>query len=55
MILTKENIKNVMELLKKTKILKGEYSEDNKEFSFYKPILVNFILYPSGNWKIEEI
>ncbi len=42
--------------------LLNEVLRTNKEpnviddyFSFYKPIAVDFILYPSGNWKIEEI
>jgi hypothetical protein len=51
----KENVHNVMGLLKQAKNTSGEYSFDKKGFSFYQPILVNFILYPSGNWKIEEI
>ena len=51
----KKNIENAMGMLKEANKSIGEYSEDKKEFSFYKPILVNFILYPSGNWKIEEI
>ncbi len=33
----------------------GEYSENKNTFSIHKPILVSFIIYPSGNWKIEEI
>lgn len=51
----KENIKNVMELLKQINVLEGSYSSDKREFVVRKPILVSFILYPSGNWKIEEI
>src|SRR3989344_2715903 len=51
----KENIKNVMELLKQAKISKGSYSLTKNQFIVRKPILVNFILYPSDNWKIEEI
>lgn len=49
------NINNVINLLEQTKNYQGEYSEDKKSFSVYKPILVNFTLYPSGSWKIEEI
>ncbi len=33
----------------------GEYSEAKDSYSIHKPVLVSFILYPSGNWKIEEI
>lgn len=51
----KEDIENAMKLLKETNKSQGEYSEDKNALSFYKPLLVNFILYPSGNWKIEEI
>src|SRR3989344_4719866 len=51
----KENIKNVMGLLKQAKISKGSYSLTKNQFIVRKPILVNFILYPSDNWKIEEI
>ncbi len=51
----KENIENIIKLLKQAKNSQGEYSFDKKGFSFYKPISVDFILYPSGNWKIEEI
>ena len=51
----KENIDNVMNLLRLTKNDNGEYSEDKNSFSVYNPILINFVLYPSGNWKIEEI
>ncbi len=51
----KKNIGNVMQLLEQSGKSKGEYSFDQKGFSFYKPILVNFVIYPSGNWKIEKI
>jgi hypothetical protein len=33
----------------------GEYSQKKDTYSIHKPILVSFILYPSSNWKIEEI
>ncbi|MFC1756547.1 hypothetical protein ACFLZC_00075 [Patescibacteria group bacterium] len=33
----------------------GSYSLDRTSFSIHKPILVSFVLYPSGNWKIEKI
>jgi len=29
--------------------------EDRNTFVVHDPVLVSFILYPSGNWKIEEI
>lgn len=33
----------------------GEYSEERDTYSIHDPILVSFILYPFGNWKIERI
>jgi hypothetical protein len=51
----RKNIEMVMRMLNQVEISSGEYSPDNKSFSVYEPILVNFVLYPSGNWKIEEI
>src|SRR3989344_3629071 len=50
----KENIKNVMGLLKQAKISKGTYLGEDDYF-IDEPISVDFILYSSGNWKIEEI
>lgn len=41
--------------IKEAEESQGEYSEDKETYSIHKPILVNFIKYPSGNWKIEEI
>lgn len=49
-----ENIQNVMELLKETKNYEGAYLNDNKYF-IDDPILVDFIKYPNGIWKINEI
>lgn len=49
---------NVVELLTDIQVARlsgGEYSFDKKSYSIYEPVLVSFILYPSGNWKIEEI
>lgn len=50
----KENIANVMNFLKQTKNSKGAYLGENRYF-IDEPIGVDFVLYPSGNWKIEEI
>lgn len=50
--------KNTEEFLKaviKAKKTNGEYSFDKKSYSIHTPILVSFVVYPSGNWKIEEI
>ena len=33
----------------------GEYSSDRNKFIMHDPILVEFILYPNGVWKIVEI
>lgn len=33
----------------------GEYSTNQKSYAIYEPIAIDFLLYPSGNWKIEEI
>ncbi len=50
-----KNVGTLLETLKNSKNSVGEYSQDKKSFSFYEPVLVSFILYPFGNWKIEEI
>jgi len=50
-----KKLDTLLDPLKQVNILKGSYSSDKKEFVVRKPILVSFILYPSGNWKIEEI
>ncbi len=31
------------------------YFSDKKSYNIHDPVLVSFVLYPSGNWKIEEI
>ncbi len=41
--------------IQEAKNSQGEYSEKKDTYSIHNPILVSFILYPSGNWKIEEI
>ena len=52
---TAKNIDEFLQIIKNTKQSEGEYSEDKKTYSIYKPTSIDFILYPSGNWKIEEI
>lgn len=51
----KENINNVLSLLKQATYSMGEYSDDKKAYSLYNPIAVDFIIYPSNLWKINEI
>ena len=51
----KKNIENVMNLLKQSQYSNDGYSIDKKRYIIHDPLFVNFILYPSGNWKIEEI
>lgn len=41
--------------LRKANNSKGEYAENKKGYAVYDPVAIDFILYPSGNWKIEEI
>ena len=50
-----KNLEELLALLKESMNSSGEYSLTEKLFSVYEPIVVDFILYPSGNWKIEEI
>ncbi len=52
---TAKNTDVLLEEVIKAGDSKGEYSFDQKGYSIYEPILVSFILYPSGNWKIEKI
>ena len=52
----KVNKKNVfLEPLRQSKNSEGEYSESQQTFAIYKPVAINFILYPNGIWKISEI
>lgn len=52
---TANNVSEFLKIIKDTKNNKGEYSEDKKTYSVYKPTSIDFILYPSENWKIERI
>ena len=60
----KENLINIkdakkfntfLDPLKETKKYKGSYSNDKKIFVVHEPILVEYVLYPSNLWKINEI
>ena len=50
-----ENTKNVLNLLKISLNSPGSFSIDSNGFAIRKPLLVDFILYPNGIWKIVEI
>lgn len=50
-----ENIQNMIFLVRQSLVSKGSYSADKKEFAIEKPVLVDFLLYPNGIWKIVEI
>lgn len=41
--------------LKSGDFSRGEYSADQKSFSIYNPVGVDFVFYPSSVWKILEI
>lgn len=49
------DIENIMSLLKKTENFDGSYSVDKNRYLIRNPILVEYVLYPSGFWKIDEI
>jgi len=51
----KENIDNVINLLRQDLTATGSYSEDEKNFGVRKPLFVDFIKYPNNIWKIVEI
>lgn len=51
----KENINNVVGLLKKSIESSGSYSAQKNRYVIDKPLMVDFKLYPNGIWKIIEI
>jgi hypothetical protein len=51
----KENIDNVVQLLKITVKSDGSYSAEKNRYVISEPLLVDFKLYPNGVWKIIEI
>jgi len=51
----RENIENVLGLLKQDLQSLGSYSEKYDGYVIRKPLLVDFMLYPNGIWKIIEI
>lgn len=50
-----EKIPNVLEWLRESLAGEGSYSLDKTGFAVRKPVLVDFVLYPNGIWKITEI
>jgi len=50
-----QKIETFLGPLREAKNSEGEYSLDKKSYNIHNPILVSFVFYPSGNWKIEEI
>jgi hypothetical protein len=51
----KEDIENILNLLKQSLKSDGSFSADKNGFTIRKPILVDFVRYPNGIWKIIEI
>ena len=49
------DIQNVVNLLKESLSMIGQYSVDGKEYVIDKPIYVRMILFPNGIWKLVEI
>lgn len=52
---SQENIDNVTKLLKEDLHSAGTYSQKRDGYVVRKPLLVDFMLYPTGLWKIIEI
>ena len=50
-----KKINTLLEPLLDAKNSKGDYSDSKDKYFIHIPILVSFVRYPSGNWKIEEI
>lgn len=54
-IKVKDNLETFLGPLVEARISQGEYSKSKDTHSIHKPVLISFVKYPSGNWKIEEI
>ena len=48
-------IESLLSTIKESLKNKGEFSYDGQSYAIYKPVLIDFIKYPKGNWKIVEI
>ena len=51
----KANTANVIKFLKVSITSKGSYSSDGRDYTIDRPLTVDFVLYPNGIWKINEI
>lgn len=50
-----ENTKNSIIFLKQSLRTQGSYNREKTGYAITKPLLVDFVLYPNGVWKIAEI
>jgi len=50
-----QNLNGLLDPLIDVKDSDGNYSDRGDQYFIHKPILVSFVLYPSDNWKIEDI
>ena len=53
--ISEENLMNILNLLKISVSSEGSFSAEKDGYTIRKPLLVDFVLYPSGVWKILEI
>jgi len=51
----KENMQNVLQLLKRDLQSEGSFSENKDRYGIEVPLFIDFKLYPNGIWKIIEI
>ncbi len=49
-----DKINVFIEPIKKERSVKGILSKDEDSYSIYGQHVINFLKYPSGNWKIED-
>lgn len=52
---TEAQIKNYLETIKQAAFNIGEYSTDQTTYSVHEPVLVSFVKFPNGIWKITQI
>ena len=50
-----DNLNSLLDPLVSAQNSVGDYSDKKDKYFIHEPVLISFILYPSGNWKIEEI
>ena len=51
----REDIENILNLLRQSLKTEGSFSVNKDGYVIRKPLLVDFVLYPNGIWKIIEI